>query len=591
MVVLPREDGAVERTLRSLANQTLVDFEVVLPGAAATRTWVAYLAEGDVLYPFHLEALRDALQRMGAEAIYADGWIAGSNEPAVHPDAAQRVRGAPLLLAGWMHHASVDRERLWAESVPVHWPRLTWEMATPPVLPVDAPLVQQTGWNVVEAARAAYRWLVPYETRVGIDRRVREVVGRKRPVALEATSTTLVEHLEAQIAVSVEKGRFTVESRLPPVVMFNAVAWNSVVQRQHHFARGLAVRGHAVFWIDPALSPGRFWRTTRPLQEVAPGVFLVRLPGSAPDVYGMQWEDAAVDEMAAALVQTAVVYGLEKVVALVNYPRWQPLVTRLHERCGWKVASDCLDDQQALADLYETVLGRYEERLIDEAELLITSSVVLQQRLRSRESLLLHNGNDYDLFSSGSSVGHLRDLPRPVIGFFGVLADWLDMELVNAAAKAFPEWTFVYIGPYTFSREAVELAWLRCSVLPNIVVLPHMAPRRLAAHLAEFDVCTMPFRDIAVTQSMNPVKIYEYLAAGKPVVSRDLPEVRHLLDSGAEGLVALYATPGEFFERLREALAGDSDELRERRQRFARENDWAKRIDVLSRALTGLISR
>jgi len=104
-----------------------------------------------------------------------------------------------------------------------------------------------------------------------------------------------------------------------------------------------------------------------------------------------------------------------------------------------------------------------------------------------------------------------------------------------------------------------------------------MDPGTLAAFLAEFDVCTMPFLDVPVTQTMNPVKIYEYLAAGKPVVSRDLPEVRHASD-----LISLYSTPEEFVAQLRSAVAGDNSDRIRQRQNFAKLHDWSARVDVLA---------
>ncbi len=593
VVVLPGE-GPLERTLRSLANQTVAGFEVLLPGApqTPTRQWIAYLTAGDILYPFHLEALLDALERNGAESIFADGWVQGAAEPVAHPDAVKLVRSAPRMLAGWMHHASLHPDRLWEESVPIHWPRLTWEMQRAPAPVSDqVPAEQPPARSWVDVARGAYRRLVPLETRLALDRSVRQLIGRPLPEPEQEQMGRLAAHLQGLTAQGVDAGRFAVDETLPAVFLFNAVAWNTIVQRQHHFARGLAERGHTVFWIETALSPPRNWWTSRPLQQVAPGVHQLRLPGPARDIYTLDWNGAAqasvVDAMAAALEQTVAAYGLRRPVALVNYPRWQPLVQRLHER-GWPLAKDCLDDQRALAGLYQTVLGGYEDWLIDHAELLTTSSVVLQQRLRPRASVLLHNAADYDLFSSAAPAGHLQHLARPVVGFFGALGDWLDMELVRAAAERFPAWSFVYIGPHTFSQSAVELEWLRCTHLPNITVLPQMEPRALAAHLAEFDVCTMPFLDMAATRSMNPVKVYEYLAAGKPVVARDLPEVRHMAEGEAAGLIALYRTPQEFFAQLQAALADDGPELRARRQAFARANDWDHRVDRLSAMLVEL---
>jgi glycosyltransferase involved in cell wall biosynthesis len=442
--------------------------------------------------------------------------------------------------------------------------------------------------SVVGAARRVYRRILPLETRHRLDRGVRKVLRRPLPIVEQVQMQQLTAHLEQQCDAGTDAGKFATASELPAVFMFNAVSWNDVTQRQQHFARGLAERGHPVFWLEPAFSPLRSWRTSRPLQQLASGVHMVRLPAATRDVYSVEWNDDVIALMTAALRYTASVYGLGNPVQLINYPRYQPLVARLQERLGWKLASDTLDDQRALAALYSTILGPFEDRLEAGADLLLTSSVIMQERLMPRPSVLLHNAADFDLFSCTTPAGHLQHLPRPIIGFFGALADWLDVDLIHAAAERFPKWTFVYIGPHIFSRTETQVAWIRQTDLPNIVVLPKKDPRDLAAHLAEFDVCTMPFLDIPVTRSMNPVKIYEYLAAGKPCISRDLPEVRHLLEGGAAGLVSLYRTPLEFFERLETAVAEDDPALRERRQVFARQNDWSYRIDTLSALLTEL---
>ncbi len=589
-VVIHRKAGSLERTLRSLANQTVEGFEIVLPDSpeVSTRAWTAHISQGDIFYPFHLEALLDVLDRTSSDAVFADAWIAGSENPLPHPDASRRSSQNPLLLAGWMHRCALDCDRLWEQSAPVHWPRLTWEMQDAPTI-ASAPLRREPN-PLIESARRFYRSSVRLETRLAIDANVRKLLGRKPPDVAETPLLDLASRLEALNAGETVAAKFAVPSELPAVIMFNAIAWNSAVQRQQHFARGLAQLGHRVFWVETGLDPPASWRPDRRLREVAPRVHLIRLPGMSREIYHMTWTPAAVDAMSAALISLASVHGLRETVSLVNYPRWQPLPMRLRERAGWKVVYDCLDDQVALADIYQTQMGKDEEWLLNGADLVFTSSAVLRERHSRHAPILLHNAADYDLFSSCSSAGHLRHLPRPVIGFFGALADWLDMDLIHASAQRFPAWSFVYIGPRTFSSSVTEAKWLRSTDLPNITVYPQMDQRTLAAHLADFDVCIMPFLDVPVTRAMNAVKLYEYLAAGKPAVSRKLPEVCHLKDgeNGAGELIALYSSAEEYYQRLIDAIAGDTSELFVRRQNFARQNDWSHRVDILSRKMVEL---
>jgi glycosyltransferase involved in cell wall biosynthesis len=87
---------------------------------------------------------------------------------------------------------------------------------------------------------------------------------------------------------------------------------------------------------------------------------------------------------------------------------------------------------------------------------------------------------------------------------------------------------------------------------------------------------------------MNAVKLYEYLAAGKPVVARDLPEVRHLLRPNDGDLIAVYSSMEEFFDRLIQALQTRTPEITAKRQAFAERNTWQQRVEVLSRKIVEL---
>ena len=125
--------------------------------------------------------------------------------------------------------------------------------------------------------------------------------------------------LEQALMERRDHGRFATQGELPEIVLFSIVPWDSLVQRPHHFARGLAARGHRVFWVDTALSSRSIWWTGQPLEEVAAGVRLIQLPGPVPDVYRLSWTSEAVDTMTAALRQAA---GRASI-----YPIWSSSIT------------------------------------------------------------------------------------------------------------------------------------------------------------------------------------------------------------------------------------------------------------------------
>lgn len=577
--------GDLADTLRSLVNQTVTDFEVIPPQGeklAESRcreafrvnrhvngSFVAYVRQGDILYPFHIETLRDVMRRTQAQAVYAN-W-ALRNETLL-PDrwSPRPPRGA------WMHQSGLDPDRLFDLTRPVHWPRMTWESRSAPEKKSAGEILNVR--YIKELARGLYWRVVPYRTRLKIDCVVR------RNLRLPGSGARQARHIERALTGQREHGRFAAPGEAPEIFLFSIVPWDSLVQRPHHFACGLTARGHRVFWVDTTLSARSRWWSGQPLEEVAGGVRLLQLPGSAADTYNLSWTGEIVKAMRAALLQTAAAYGCECPVCLVNDPRWEPVVSGL----PWPLVYDCLDSQAAFAEMWRIDPGDREQRLFDQARLVLFSARALREMHGRPGSILLPNAADFDLFSSTRSRGFLAHLPRPICGFFGTFSGWLDLHLIEEAARRFSSWSFVYIGSESFPGREGRKHWRRIAQLPNVTVFPRMDPATLAAHLADFDLCTIPFLDLPISRTMNPVKIYEYLAAGKPVISRDLIEMRPLAQ---QGLISVYTTETEFFGCLEHAVRrpGTPEEVG-RRRAFAAENTWNRRVDALDAELRRLVS-
>jgi hypothetical protein len=181
---------------------------------------------------------------------------------------------------------------------------------------------------------------------------------------------------------------------------------------------------------------------------------------------------------------------------------------------------------------------------------------------------------------------HFRDPPaevfrdpkgRQVIGYYGAIADWFDLALVRRVAEDNPGALVVLVGHDTAgARRAL-------GDLPNVELVGEVPYSKLPYWLHAFDVCMLPFRIIPLTLATNPVKLYEYLAAGKPVVTVDLPEMAQFGE-----LVETAADAGDFLRRVRRVLATPTDlELVRRRQAFAAEQTWLHRADRTRRRPAG----
>ena len=195
---------------------------------------------------------------------------------------------------------------------------------------------------------------------------------------------------------------------------------------------------------------------------------------------------------------------------------------------------------------------------------------------RNHDTVLVRNAADPAHFQLARASDVPVEIPRSslVIGFFGLIDSWFDVELVKRAATERPQYHFVLIGA-VYDKRAEELR-----VLPNVQFLGHLPYELLPAYLRRFAACVIPFKINAVTQATDPVKFYEYLAQGKPIVSTRLPELEPYRE------VAYLADGPADFVRLLDAAVNERDpELVERRMALARENSWAARCEVFDSAI------
>ncbi len=229
-----------------------------------------------------------------------------------------------------------------------------------------------------------------------------------------------------------------------------------------------------------------------------------------------------------------------------------------------------------LLPLYE----RWETELIGRASAAVVTSRPIADAIRSQRRDLpmatVRNGVDSDSFRSRAHyLPRPEDLPfpcsAPVVGFVGALYDWIDWSLIGRVAMKLAGFSFVFVGPF---GSVAPPAWI--VKLPNVRFLGHRPYNLIPAYISAFDVCWLPFKEDCVTVKANPVKIYEYLALGKPVVSTPVADQQSF-----EGLIAVGRTP-DSVARLLCTAASDSGARSLERMGFAQRNTWkARAIEYL----------
>lgn len=237
----------------------------------------------------------------------------------------------------------------------------------------------------------------------------------------------------------------------------------------------------------------------------------------------------------------------------------------------------------SLTELQRVAWGRKEHDLIDWADLVI---VVSQELLASKGGgnpkfrLLPNavNGMAYWERPAQEAPG-LAGLPRPILGYIGLVSVRLDLALVDALAAAHPEWTLALIG--TVYRDGCSDLLDHLAARPNVHLLPPVPAQAVPDYVQAFDVGLAPYLVTRETIHASPLKIYEYLAAGLPVVAADVPGAQQFSD-----VLAIASGLTEWEAAITAGLTENTPEMRIARRTAIATHTWEARVETLSNYLT-----
>ncbi len=265
--------------------------------------------------------------------------------------------------------------------------------------------------------------------------------------------------------------------------------------------------------------------------------------------------------------------GIDRFHLVTFLPNTAPYIDTLGEDLALYY---CVDEWATFPGLDREGTLAMERRLLERVDATFTTSLALRDK-KSRycqHTFLAPHGVDYRKFARAlddtlAVPADLAALPRPVIGFFGTLRDFLDYELMAHVAKARPDWSFALIG-----QELCDIGPIKG--LPNVHLLGQKSHDELPAYCKGFDVGLVPYRIDDDVKFINPLKLREYLSAGLPVVSTNMPEVQpyahlcHIADTGDEMVAAI--------ER---ALAEGSRQARADRSALMQSETWQARVAAI----------
>jgi UDP-galactopyranose mutase len=360
------------------------------------------------------------------------------------------------------------------------------------------------------------------------------------------------------------------------LVCLSHLRWDFVFQRPQQVLSRCAEQHRVFFFEEPMLDAVAPWLEVRRPQR---GVWVAvpHLP------VGLEPAEAQAAQQH-LLVQLLVEHEVHTYVLWYYTPMAMPFTRHLTPLAS---VYDCMDELSLFRGA-PPELREYESELFDRADLVFTGGQALYEAKRERHPHVYAFPSSVDRahFSlartSRAEPADQARIPRPRLGFYGVVDERMDLELLATVAEARPEWQLVLVGP------TAKIAAADLPRQPNIHYLGLKSYEDLPAYLAGWDVALLPFALNDSTRLISPTKTPEYLAAGKPVVSTPIRDV--VRPYGDNGLVRIAATADEFVAAVEAALSEPLAPHRERVDAFLADMSWARTWARMAELMAGAIA-
>lgn len=365
------------------------------------------------------------------------------------------------------------------------------------------------------------------------------------------------------------------------IIILGASEFKSRMERVHYLANGLSGKGHRVFYIQPRFITSKRGANPYEVTKHGSGVYVVQL--QSPHAFDITYQEPSKHDLRTIQDSFKSFCNDSKLsvhaVVKVDHPFWGEIL----RKCAYPVIYDI---PGSLFELSKSLLKR-ENNIAKSALALVSESKELLKRLKKKypkKSMVIANGTDYARYSPASvkadtcTVG-LCWIKQPVIGCIGANDDVIDVKLLSTIATVFPTASIVLEGKIE-SKAFLKMA----SKHPHIFLIGEKPGEILPKFIQTFDLCFMPFKE--ELNRLDHHTLYDYLSAGKPVVTTTKPENKKLLKH-------IYFAPREeqFIKLMRYALKEKgTKKLMAARQKVAKENEWGKRVAQLEKIMKKMVN-
>ena len=362
----------------------------------------------------------------------------------------------------------------------------------------------------------------------------------------------------------------TQSSTLPDYIIWGVIDWHFRYQRPQHLAKELSNYRRRVFYVSiNFIEDCRSGFKIEALDQEG-RLFNVKLYLKEPPIiYSSPPSDMAIKQLRGSIGELLRWANSCKLISLVQHPFWYEIASSLPNS---RLIYDYIDYHEGFNNT-PTEIDLLENKLFKNAYFIISASSYLDKIASkySEKHAIIRNACEYEYFSSAPEKIYRDPKGRKILGYYGAIAEWFDQDLIKEVAKRFSNCLIMLIGQDTVNAKA------NLKIFPNIMFVGEVPYKDIPTYLYSFDVCLLPFKITPLTLATNPLKVYEYLSAGKTVVSVDLPEIYQF-----EGLVKVSRNAEEFLVEIKNAISlSINHEIIINRKNFAKKQTWQHRTEKL----------
>jgi glycosyltransferase involved in cell wall biosynthesis len=375
------------------------------------------------------------------------------------------------------------------------------------------------------------------------------------------------------------------------LLMFVELVWSGTWYSRHHLIRGLAQKNHLVVvdsppeWRDVVRQPRSALRGGRVVMGEQ-NVLRYAPPRYLPEIYrGAGLRRSLTARRMRTLSRDLERAGMHRPIAYVWHPLFQREVSLLGDVPLVYHAYDKYDHYDGSENLREQ-----EEWLARRADLCVAPSTELANYLRglgARHVLELPHAVDVNLFRPSVAIApELASVPKPIIGLVARINEVLDSETLRHVATSRPDWSIVFVGPAIFTSDTKRKAFEALCELPNVYHFGQRPRPDIPSWMCGFDVGLMCYDREAWGAYVQPIKMYEYLACGLPIVSTSITAAREL-----SRYIRCCNTLEDWIPQLGGAIQEQTPDLVGQRLAFVKSNSWEQRVAVLDASLHEIAER